>query len=103
MATIKDVAALGYIVSVAREGVYTISGYGITSLYVAETDTETINSLADQTAYTARVEQFEAGPPPAPPFRESQLSEAIFALKTLDQSKPATIGDVVNALKAIIS
>lgn len=36
-------------------------------------------------------------PPPSP----SQLAEAIDALTKLDQTKPATIGDVVAALKAI--
>lgn len=31
------------------------------------------------------------------------LTAAIAALETLDQTKPATIGDVVSALKAIVS
>lgn len=103
MATIKDVEVLGYVVTLVREGTWTISGYGITSLYVAEKDTATIDSLADPVLYAARVGQFENGPPPGPPPAPTQLAAAIAALKTLDQTRPATIGDVVSALKAIVS
>lgn len=104
MATIKDIEAIGYVVTLAREGTWTITGYGITSLYVSDKDTATIDSLADPVLHAARLDQFENGPPviPAVPPR-SQLSVAIGALKTLDQTKPATIGDVVAALKAIVS
>lgn len=40
-----------------------------------------------------------AGAAPVTPEPAPQLADAIAALETLDQGKPATIGDIVSALK----
>lgn len=104
MATIKDVEALGYTIGLAAEGVYVITGYGITNLYITGDDQVTIDSLADPALSAVRIQAFDD--PPAPIAERavvSQLAAAVAALKTLDQTKPATIGDVVSALKAIVS
>lgn len=101
MTDIYDLEKLGYTVAVAASGVWFVSGYGL-STYVAGTDSDMVASLADPALHAARVDSYE-NPAPVPAPRPSQLVAAIGALKTLDQTKPATIGDVVSALKAIVS
>lgn len=54
---------------------------------------------ADETEAKAKYAAWQA--PVKQPPSPSQLAEAIAALKTLDQTKAATIGDVVAALALI--
>lgn len=98
MASLADIRGLGYEVEDANGG-YVISGFGVVS-YFTEADLAT---FGDPTAHADRVKQFDNPPPaPKPTATPLPLAQAITALQTLDQSKPATIGDVVAVLKTVL-
>lgn len=85
MSTLADLRRLGYAITPAfRAGevswVYSVSGFGL-SLYLADTDQETIDALADPAAHAERERQEIEGPPeeeqqpPAPPALPEVLAD----------------------------
>lgn len=109
MATFADLEKLGYTVALAQPpteeravAVYSVSGFGITNLYVVDGDQATIASLADPTGHAERVNQFENGPPPVPAPPPSAADTVLGAIDNLDPAT-ASVADVVNAVKTALT
>lgn len=103
MATVADLAGLGYVVGVAFTGedgvaVWSVGGFGVQT-YVAENDAAQIDSLANPEAIAA----FENPPTPMPPTppAPSAADTVLAALSDLDPAT-ASVADVVNAVKSAL-
>jgi len=74
MASLDDIAALGYTITTAAAGIIDIAGYGL-EWQIQDTDQASIDLIADPDLHAARVRNYTDPPPPPTPQNRAKISQ----------------------------